>query len=608
AERVADDGTPLPDAPDRPAFASGRIDLEVPPVTRALDVTAAPADTELAPGEDTAVTVDVHDADGRPVEDAQVALVVVDEAVLALTGYELPDPLDVFYRDVPGAVWVERLRRTIVLDRPDLFAEGELAAPTAEADDAADGEAASDEAGLDADRADAAGGDDTDAAIDVRADLDALALYAPEETTDADGTVTVDVELPDNLTRYRVMAVAVDGVDRFGTAESAITARLPLMARPSAPRLLNLGDRFELPVVIQNTTDDPLEVDVVAEAANLELGDGGAGPAGRRVTVPAGDRVEVRFPAATDEVGTARVRVAVTSGDLADAAEVDIPVYTPATAEAFATYGVIDEGAVAQPLLAPEGVLPGFGGLEVDTSSTALQALTDAVLYLYDYPYDWADAYASRIIAVAALRDVLDAFDADGLPPPAELNELVADDIGRLAGLQNDDGGFPMWQRGRPSVPWVSIQATHALVAAGDAGYDVPAETLDRALTHLAEIERHFPADLPQRIRDTLTAYALHVRGLAGDRDTGAATELYRRAGDDLEIDALAWLWPLVDDTDAAEIGRTIANRAVETPGAATFATDYGEDAYLIAHSDRRTDGIVLDALLTQEPDSDLIP
>ncbi|MEX2627891.1 MAG: MG2 domain-containing protein, partial [Ilumatobacteraceae bacterium] len=47
AARVADDGTPLPDAPDRPAFASGRIDLEVPPVTRALDVTAAPADTEL---------------------------------------------------------------------------------------------------------------------------------------------------------------------------------------------------------------------------------------------------------------------------------------------------------------------------------------------------------------------------------------------------------------------------------------------------------------------------------------------------------------------------------------------------------------------------------
>ena len=42
------------------------------------------------------------------------------------------------------------------------------------------------------------------------------------------------------------------------------------------------------------------------------------------------------------------------------------------------------------------------------------------------------------------------------------------------------------------------------------------------------------------------------------------------------------------------EIEQTLATRAVDTAGATTFATDYGEDAYLIAHSDRRTDAIVL--------------
>ncbi len=70
-----------------------------------------------------------------------------------------------------------------------------------------------------------------------------------------------------------------------------------------------------------------------------------------------------------------------------------------------------------QPLLQPDGVFPQFGGLEVTTSSTALSALTDAVLYLHEYRYDSADAYASRIIAVASLRDILDAFSAEGLPP-----------------------------------------------------------------------------------------------------------------------------------------------------------------------------------------------
>ena len=36
-ERTADDGDPLPDAPDRPAFAVGRLNLQVPPHSRTLE-------------------------------------------------------------------------------------------------------------------------------------------------------------------------------------------------------------------------------------------------------------------------------------------------------------------------------------------------------------------------------------------------------------------------------------------------------------------------------------------------------------------------------------------------------------------------------------------
>ena len=281
------------------------------------------------------------------------------------------------------------------------------------------------------------------------------------------------------------MAVAVDGIDRFGSDESMITARLPISVRPSAPRFLNFGDRFELPVVVQNQTAAPVEVDVALEVANLELTEG----AGRRITVPANDRVEVRFPAAAAEVGTARFRVVSVSGEFADAAEVDLPVYTPVTAEAFATYGVLDEtDPIAQPLLAPTGVFPQFGGLEISTSSTALQALTDSVLYLYEYRYDSADGYASRIMAVAALRDVLDAFDAAGLPDAAELDAKVNADIELLQALQNDDGGFPYWQRGRPSIPWVSVQATHAAGAR-------PAERLRGRTVRARRVARAPPFD-----------------------------------------------------------------------------------------------------------------
>jgi alpha-2-macroglobulin len=616
--RLADDGTVLTDAPRRPAFAAGVIGLSVPPVRRTLDVAVTPAATETEPGSSTSVEVAVTDASGAPVADAGVVLVVVDEAVLALSGYELADPLDVFYGRVGTQFWPELLRQSIVLSNPELIgsdgaggsddsAEDSVESPAAEepADEmAAESADAPDFAAADDDsagRASAAPG----ATIDVRTDFDALAVFAADETTGADGTTSVAFDLPDNLTRYRVMAVAVDGVDRFGTGESTITARLPISVRPLAPRFLNFGDRFELPVVVQNLTDAALDIDVAIESANLELTDG----SGRRVTVPANDRVEVRFPAAAAEAGTARFRVVTVSGELADAAEVALPVYTPATAEAFATYGVVDgDAAIAQPILAPEGVFGQFGGLEISTSSTALQALTDAVLYLYDYRYDSADGLSARIMAVAALRDVLDAFDAAGLPDAAALDRQVGADIDALVRLQNGDGGFPYWQRGRESVPWVSVTAAHALVLARDNGYTVDQNALANALQHLADIENYIPAEYGESARDAIRAYAIYVRDLAGQPDPAKALDLYR-SSDVLELDSIARLWPVIDDLGARdEIERLMTNSAVETAGAATFATSYGEDAYLIAHSDRRTDGIVLGALVSEVPDSDLVP
>ena len=55
---------------------------------------------------------------------------------------------------------------------------------------------------------------------------------------------------------------------------------------------------------------------------------------------------------------------------------------------------------------------------------------------------------------VAALRDVLTAFKAEGLPSPAEMEAAVERDIDRLQGMQNDDGGFPYWRRGTESIPF----------------------------------------------------------------------------------------------------------------------------------------------------------
>jgi len=627
--RTDDQGEPLSGVPNRPAYAGGTLNLSIPPLGRTLALDIIPEETELEPGAETTVNVALKDAGGEPVPDAELAVIVVDEAILALTNYQLTDPITVFYTNRPSDVSSTYSRASIILANPLDFTSGAaggqvLATQTANfALGGVEGERAVEEsmameapmAEPAAPMADMAKSDDgagaAQPAITVRSDFNPLATFAPDVRTDANGEASVRVKLPDNLTRYRIMVVAVDsGGNKFGSAEANLTARLPLMVRPSAPRFLNFGDSFELPIVLQNQTDEPLSVDVAIETTNIRL----TADAGLRVEVPANDRIEVRFPSATDRAGTARFQVAAVSGSYADAAGVELPVYTPATTEAFATYGVIDEGAIVQPVAEPQDVYSQFGGLEIQTSSTALQALTDAVIYLVNYPYECSEQIASRVLGVAALRDVLTAFEAEGLPSAAEMEAAVSRDIELLGTMQNFDGGFPYWRRGQDSIPFNTIHVAHALARAEQKGFDIPQSMQDQLLPYLQNIESYYPSWYSLYTRRTLSAYALYVRDLMGDNDPAKARQLFNEAGpDNIPLEAVGWIWQvLVDDPNSTPeleiIRRYVANRAVETAGAANFTTAYDDQTYLILSSNRRTDAVLLDAMIADDPDADLIP
>jgi len=618
APRTTDAGDPDPKAPPRPAFAAGGVELRVPPRQRTLALEVAPREAALPPGGKTVLDVALRDAAGRPVAGGEVAVVVVDEAVLALTGYRLPDALEVFYAPRPAGVSDHHLRQSVVLAKPEDLPEPQETAEYARMVAPAPPPAAAGAAPPMRMMAQAKVGavaetvavEESPAPIALRTDFRALALFAARLPTDAAGRAQVEVALPDSLTRFRVMAVAASGDRSFGAGEATLTARLPLMVRPSPPRFLNFGDRVELPVVVQNQTDAPLDVDVVLRARNATV----EGSPGRRVTVPANDRREVRFPVAAAQAGTARFQAGAAAGRWSDAAEVSLPVWTPATTEAFATYGEIDEGAVAQPVRPPSDALRGFGGLELTTSSTALQALTDAVLYLVAYPFECAEQLASRVLAVAALRDVLAAFEAEGLPEPEALVAAVERDVERLRALQNPDGGFGFWRRGEPSWPYLGIHAAHALERARAKGFKVPADTLERAKEYLRSVEEHIPSEYPEAVRQTLVAYALHVRSRMNDADPARARRLVREAGvEKLSFEALGWLLGVLGPdpgsaSDAAAIRAFLANRVAETAGAAHFAVSYGDGAHLILHSDRRADAVILEALVGDQPRSDLVP
>jgi len=630
----------------RPAYASGEINLSISPLARRLSVTATPRDKTLEPSGNTLINVEAKDANGSAARDSEIAVVVVDESVLALTNYKLDDPISVFYaeRDKDTNDFHSRQNvKLFTMEASDNSVNASRATMSETVsvsqlnDLPVNGRRYANFALLKSGAVNIVTKSGTnEQPIRLRENFNALAVFAPSVRTDANGRAQVQVKLPDNLTRYRVMAVAVAGGRQFGFGESAITARLPLMARPSAPRFLNFGDRFELPIVLQNQTDNAMTVDVAVRATNAAFpGYAGVPPAsttqslganeaggtpsaypatGRRVTVPANDRVEVRIPASTARAGTARFQIGAVSGKWSDAAEVELPVWTPATTEAFATYGEIDEGAISQPVKAPANVFPQFGGLEIETSSTQLQELTDAVMYLTSYRFECSEQLASRVITIAALRDVLTAFKAKDLPSAQAMEATVTRDLKRLQGMQNEDGGFGFWQRGNESWPYLSIHVAHALARARQKKFDVPQEMFKKSQKYLREIESHIPSYYGIDERRAIIAYSLYVCAQMDDRDPARARELIEEAGiEKLSLESVGWLLSVLSNdkdstTEVAAIRHLLNNRVTETAGMAHFVCSYSDGDYLVLNSNRRADGVILEALIGDQPNSDLIP
>jgi alpha-2-macroglobulin len=231
------------------------------------------------------------------------------------------------------------------------------------------------------------------------------------------------------------------------------------------------------------------------------------------------------------------------------------------------------------------------------------------------YPFECAEQRSSRVMAIAALKDVLSAFQTKDMPSQASMEASVKTDIEHLSQMQNYDGGFAYWDRGRPSEPYLTVFVANALQRAKDKGFAIPPDILNRARGFLKNIESHYPWYYGKDIRWSISAYALYTRKLMGDTDIAKGQQLIREAGgvDKLAMEADGWLLGLFAGDKAADaerkaIVRLALNKVSETAGAANFTTHYNDGAYLLLASDRRVDGVMLESLIQEAPTNDLIP
>ena len=663
--------------PGAPAYKSASTSLRVSVDSKRLRVKIQVSPSPARPGGSVTLKISARDHKGRPAQ-ARLAVMVVDEGVLSLLGFKLPDPVPVFHRYKSARTSLRVLRsqfvklqdvylRTIAYWKfsarvkrlfkrkggalEGLFNGGGGGGRVYPSKKSRMAKSPMSASRGPAESKEGKGG----RSFRTRSNFATTALYTVALHTDANGQAKHTFKLPDNLTTFRVNAVAIgrNPVDRFGVGETRLTVKQPLMLMPALPRFANFGDRFEAAVKITNESGKKGRVKVKLQATNALV----IGPTVRSVTLKAGQTEEVRFPVAVGRPGRARFRFLAYIGAHTDAVVKTIPVNLPATAQAFATYGSTT-GTVAQKLKPPGDALPGFGGLDLSYASTALTGLEDSVRYLLEYPYGCTEQLSSRMLPLVSLSKILPAFGLLGkqieegtkyamkVPPrflrraplkgreaqeKAYIQYMGQQGIAKLLKHQRHDGGFGLWAKSRRSSPYLTAYASYALLRARQAGFSVPDRVFDRAAGWLGNyLDRsswwkryHWSYSLPTRVMAAWVASEIRnlsfvsswtKRRLKLESHLPKLFKQWKR----LPLFARAWLMvalhrvpkasakvggnpvkTLLDDLDRAAIQ--------DTPYRVHFRESTSEGMPMLMHSTTRTDAIVLSSLMEVKPSYPLV-
>ncbi|EKD39095.1 MAG: hypothetical protein ACD_75C00512G0002 [uncultured bacterium] len=297
APRVEKPMSPQGEDLGKPTYRMGYVKIPVKDPYKELAVDVRPEKEVYKPRETVRVALQVrplHPVPGETAEPAELAVAVLDEAVfdLLLEGRKAFDPYQGFYSLEDLDLGNYNLLMQLV-GREKLALKG----------------------------ASAGGGGGPD--LSMRSLFKFVTYWNPTLAPDTDGKATIEFPVPDNLTGWKVLAMAVSPSDRMGLGEATFKVNQATEIRPALPNQVVEGDRFSAGFTLMNRTGQPRTLAIHFKAGGpVGLGtvQGEAGETevniARQLTLAPFHRETLFFPLQTTASGT--ITMAVTAGDEQD--------------------------------------------------------------------------------------------------------------------------------------------------------------------------------------------------------------------------------------------------------------------------------------------------
>jgi alpha-2-macroglobulin len=313
----------------------------------------------------------------------------------------------------------------------------------------------------------------------VRANFLPLAYYGVLPTG-ADGRAHAQFTMPDDLTTWRVMAVALDGdAAHFVTADRTFISTQPLIANPLLPQFARPGDRFQLGVSLANQTGAAGALDLILKltgALAFAQGD----PHAQRATETAQTGMQAfRFPVVAGTPAPTIFEASSSLGAQRDAFKVPFT-----TSDRTVTESVIESGASAGNATIPIDVSAG-GSLALTLANSIVpQFVVPSERAMEGDALPLADESASRLIIASALAPLRGPYRLELAFDPAT---AIAANLQGLLSYQRGDGGFGKFTGDSASDPFTTAAALDALLFARAHGVRVDAAVISQGVGFMTQ-------------------------------------------------------------------------------------------------------------------------
>lgn len=340
-------------------------------------------------------------------------------------------------------------------------------------------------------------------------------IWRTVEAIGADGTVEVDLHVPDMTGELRLMAVAVLG-DRYGTAQKALTVTSPFLIEPSLPRFAAPGDEFRIPVKVFNPTERDAEVTLEAEIDGPILLQNARQEA---MSIPAGKSKLIWLKARAEGIGPVELSLAAKSGDDVSETRATMAI-RPAAPLGFEARSFVVEAGQALTIAPPSKFLAMGNRAVVTIGASPLTDLRPAIERLIGYPHGCLEQTASRLFTMLYAPELLPEAQA------AKARHFLAAGVERIGMMQTTSGGFGYWPGDNRPYLWGTLYATEFLLEARTSGIAVDKATL-------ADVREYLQNELYKRTPEpNLQARICRLLALMDKPEIGRMAALGESLGD----------------------------------------------------------------------------